>query len=109
MTYLLYVAAFGAGAVFFLWLRDARIFFRTGLPGYRTAAYHGVLCGALALFGYFLALLSGIELAGLGVILLALYFQGRISREKIWTGSEPAFDRFFGSARQKKDKGTGKT
>ena len=33
MSYLIYVAAFGTAAVIFLWLRDARIFFRTGLPG----------------------------------------------------------------------------
>ncbi len=46
MTYLTYVALFGAAATIFLWLRDARIFFRTGLPGYRKAAYHGVAYGA---------------------------------------------------------------
>jgi hypothetical protein len=51
MSYLIYVAMFGAAAVLFLWLRDARIFFRTGLPGYRKAAYYGVGYGALATLG----------------------------------------------------------
>ncbi len=50
MTYLTYVAVAGAATTIFLWLRDARIFFRTGLPGYRKAAYwgvaYGVSCGA---------------------------------------------------------------
>ncbi|MCX6697828.1 MAG: ABC transporter permease, partial [Methanoregula sp.] len=41
MSYLIYVAMFGAAVVIFLWLRDARIFFRTGLSGYRKAAYWG--------------------------------------------------------------------
>ena len=38
-TYLLYVAVFGALVIAYLWLMDARIFYRTGLPGYRRAAY----------------------------------------------------------------------
>jgi hypothetical protein len=42
MSYLTYVAVFGAAVTIFLWLRDARIFFRTGLAGYRKAAYWGV-------------------------------------------------------------------
>ncbi len=108
MTYLVYVAGLGLAVVFFLWLRDARIFFRTGLPGYRKAAYHGVVYGALALLGLLLALFSGIEILGLGVILAALYLQGKVDREKIWTGTEPALDRFLGSVRQKTDKGPGK-
>ncbi|MDD1708290.1 MAG: ABC transporter permease, partial [Methanoregulaceae archaeon] len=33
MSYLVYIALFGAAVVFFLWLRDARIFYRTGLSG----------------------------------------------------------------------------
>ena len=41
MSYLLYVALFGTAATIFLWLRDARIFFRTGLPGYRTGCLLG--------------------------------------------------------------------
>ena len=54
MTYLTYIAMFGAAVTVFLWLRDARIFFRTGLPGYRKAAYHGVVYGALATLGVML-------------------------------------------------------
>jgi hypothetical protein len=96
MTYLAYVAVFGVGAVLFLWLRDARIFFRTGLAGYRKAAYHGVIYGALAIAGGACAMFSA-ELLGLGLILAALYLQGRIGREKIW-GSEGTIERLTGNA-----------
>ena len=95
MSYLAYVAVFGVGAVLFLWLRDARIFFLTGLAGYRKAAYHGVIYTALALFGGACAMFS-LELLGLGLILGALYLQGRIEREKIW-GSEGTIDRLIGN------------
>jgi hypothetical protein len=95
MTYLTYVALFGAAATIFLWLRDARIFFRTGLPGYRKAAYQGVAYGALASAGVVLTI-SLLELLGLGVILGALYLQGRIVREKVWE-SEGTLQRLLGS------------
>ena len=95
MTYLVYVAFFGAAAVIFLWLRDARIYYRTGLPGYRTAAYQGVVYGALAMFGVACSI-SMLELLGLGLVLAALYLQGKINREKVW-GSEGTFQRFLGS------------
>ena len=96
MTYLTYIAMFGAAVTVFLWLRDARIFFRTGLPGYRKAAYHGVVYGAIATLGVMLAV-SLLELLGLGLILGALYLQGRIEREKVW-GSEGTLQRLLGSA-----------
>ncbi len=96
MTYLVYIAMFGAAVTVFLWLRDARIFFRTGLPGYRKAAYHGVVYGAIATLGVMLAV-SLLELLGLGLILGALYLQGRIEREKVW-GSEGTLRRLLGSA-----------
>ena len=96
MDYLVYIAIFGTAATIFLWLRDARIFFRTGLPGYRKAAYHGVAYGALATLGIFFAFYT-LDLLGLGLILAALYLQGRITREKIW-GNEGTFQRFIGSA-----------
>jgi hypothetical protein len=97
MTYLIYIAMFGTAAVIFLWLRDARIFFRTGLPGYRTAAYHGVLYGALASLGLMVTLtMENFEILGLGLILAGMYLQGRIGREKIWK-QESTFERFFGS------------
>jgi len=38
-----------------------------------------------------------LELLGLGLILAALYLQGREDREKIW-GSEETLDRFLGKA-----------
>jgi hypothetical protein len=97
MTYLIVVAMFGTGTTLFLWLRDARIFFRTGLPGYRKAAYYGVLYGALASLGYLVALtMESFELLGLGLILAALYLQGKIEREKVWK-NETTLGRFFGS------------
>jgi hypothetical protein len=97
MTYLIWVAMFGTAATLFLWLRDARIFYRTGLPGYRKAAYHGVLYGALATLGSIITLtMPAFELLGLGLILAALYLQGRIVREKVW-GDEGTLERFLGS------------
>ena len=81
MSYLLYVALFGAAAVFFLWLRDARIFHRTGLPGYRKAAYQGVIWSAVVLFGFLLALNTpSLEVVGIGIIMLALFLQERGER-----------------------------
>jgi hypothetical protein len=88
---------FGTAAALFLWLRDARIFFRTGLPGYRKAAYYGVLYGALASLGSMVTLtMPAFELLGLGLILAALYLQGKIVREKIWK-DEGTLERFLGS------------
>jgi hypothetical protein len=96
MSYLTYVAFFGAAATIFLWLRDARIFSRTGLPGYRKAAYWGVVYGAVSTLGVVFTINSQ-ELLGLGIILGALYLQGRIAREKIWGGNEDVLQRFLGS------------
>ena len=96
MSYLTYVALFGAAATIFLWLRDARIFFRTGLPGYRKAAYWGVAYGALSTLGVFFTIYL-LELLGLGLILGALYLQGRIEREKVWGKNEGMLQRFLGS------------
>ena len=102
MTYLIYVALFGTAATLFLWLRDARIFFRTGLPGYRKAAYHGVLYGALASLGSMLTLtMPAFELLGLGLILAALYLQGKTEREKVWK-DEGTLERFLGSVPRKR-------
>ncbi|WAC04357.1 MAG: ABC transporter permease [Methanoregula sp.] len=96
MTYLVYVAFLGTAAVIFLWLRDARIYYRTGLPGYRAAAYRGVAYGALSMFGLACGIFM-MELLGLGLILAALYLQGKMLREKVW-GGQGAFQRFCGSA-----------
>ena len=100
MSYLAYVAWFGAAVVAFLWLRDARIFWRTGLPGYRTAAYRGVLFTALALVGVGFSYTPQFDVVGLGLVLLALYLQGRVERERFWT-TEPTLDRALGSAPRK--------
>ena len=95
MDYLVFVGLLGAGGVIFLWLRDARIFFRTGLPGYRKGAWWGIGYGALAILGAAFTL-AGLMLLGLGIILAAFYLQGRITREKIWK-DEGTLDRFLGS------------
>ena len=96
MSYLTYIAVFGAVVTIFLWLRDARIFFRTGLVGYRKAAYWGVVYGAVSTLGVVFTINSQ-ELLGLGIILGALYLQGRIAREKIWGTGEGMLERFLGS------------
>lgn len=95
MTYLVYVAFFGTAATIFLWLRDARIYYRTGLPGYRAAAYRGIIYGAIAMFGLACGVFM-LELLGLGIVLAALYFQGKMKRERVWDG-EDAFQRFLGT------------
>ncbi|HMA04634.1 MAG TPA: ABC transporter permease [Methanomicrobiales archaeon] len=103
MSYLIFVAGFGALATYLLWFRDVRIFFRTGLPGYRAAARHGVAYATLALIGVDVGLIFD-EVVGLGLILLALYLQGREKREKVFSGGEPALDRLLGKTAQRKDK-----
>jgi hypothetical protein len=108
MTYLIYIADFGVLAIFFLWFRDIRIFLSSRLPGYRKAAYQGVLFSTLATLGYFIALYGADgEIIGLGLILAGLYLQGRITREKIFT-DESTWERFLGSCRCNKDKDSGK-
>jgi hypothetical protein len=45
-----------------------------------------------------------LELLGLGLVLGALFLQGKINRDKVW-GNESALERLFGSApRQKANK-----
>ena len=55
----------------------------------------GVLFGALATLGIFVTL-YGLDLLGPGLILAALYLQGRMPREKIWV-DETTIERFLGS------------
>lgn len=100
MSYLFSVGAFGAAVTLFLWLRDSRIFLRTGLPGYRRRAYQGVLFTALALLGAGMVWNESVELIGLGLVLLALYLQGRVEREQVWT-SEETLARLLGAVRRK--------
>jgi hypothetical protein len=108
MSYLIYIAEFGLAAIFFLWFRDIRIFLSTRRPGYRKAAYRGVVYTALATLGFFIALLGeDAEIIGLGLILAGLFLQGRVKRERIFT-SESTWERFFGSCRCNKDKDSGK-
>lgn len=99
MSYLLFVALFGCAAVFFLWIRDARIFWRTGLPGYRAAMYRGVLFSALALLGVLIAIFGppsfDPEIIGIGLVTAAVFLQGSVKKEKVWT-TEGTRDRALG-------------
>jgi hypothetical protein len=106
MSYLVFVAGFGALVTYLLWFRDVRILLRTGLPGYRRAAYHGIVYATLALVALEVALRLD-EILGLGLMLLALYLQGREKREKVFTGQESALDRLLGKSAQRKDKERG--
>jgi hypothetical protein len=107
MSYLAYVGGFGWLAVAFLWLRDARIFSRTSLPLYRSAAYRGIVYSALATLGLAITV-WGPEVLGLGIILGALYLQGRLPREKVW-GGEGAMERLLGKTGAGKIKAHNKT
>ena len=108
MSYLVYIAWFGVAVTVFLWLRDLRIFYRTGLPSYRKAAYHVVPYTALALLGAFITMYAeGWDLLGLALILLALYLQDRVERENIWHGKS-AVERFFGRAERRNVKSSQK-
>jgi len=107
MSYLVYVGVFGWSGVIFLWIRDARIFYRTAYPLYRSAAYWGVAYSALATAGLAITI-AGQEILGLGIILGSLYLQGRRPREKVWT-AEGTIDRLLGNAARGKIKAHNKT
>ncbi|MDR3102140.1 MAG: ABC transporter permease [Methanocalculaceae archaeon] len=94
------IVTFGAIVVSFLWLRDTRIFIRTGLEDYRKAAYQGVLCTALGWFAAALVGRSGKTFLylGCGLILLAMYLQSRIVRCNVWKGNESTWQRLTGAA-----------
>jgi len=102
-SYFIYIALFGVATVAYLWLRDARIFLRTGFKGYRKAAYYGVFFTALSLTGLLFEFRE-YELVGLGLILLALYLQGRIERERnqVWPEKATIADRILGKAKLQK-------
>jgi hypothetical protein len=97
-----YIGVFGAAVIYYLWLRDARIFYRTGLPGYRKAAYYGVIYSALSTLGVFFVYRNS-DFIGLGLVLLALYMQGRIDKERdqIWNKNSSAVDRALGKTPRK--------
>ena len=92
-----YIGVFGAAVIYYLWLRDARIFF----PGYRKAAYY-VIYSALSTVGVFFVYRS-YDFVGLGLVLLALYMQGRIDKERdqIWNKNSSAVDRALGKTPRK--------
>ncbi|WP_300984830.1 ABC transporter permease [Methanospirillum sp.] len=97
MNILFLISVFGMIVFIFLWLRDIRIWTRSLLPGYRKASIHGVYQAALATAGAGIVYVwPHVTILGTGIVLLALYLQGREEREKIWT-DEPAITRFFGS------------
>lgn len=97
MSILFLISVFGVVVCIFLWLRDIRIWARSLLPGYRKASIDGVYQTALATAGAGIVWIwPHITILGTGIVLLALYLQGKEKREKIWT-NEPALTRFFGS------------
>lgn len=99
VSYLFYIALFGAAVCVFLWLRDMRIFYRTGLPGYRRAAQKGVLYTALATAGTGeILLFPSADILGIGIMLLGLWLQGQEKRERVFTKSHPVLERCFGKA-----------
>ncbi|MDO8841910.1 MAG: ABC transporter permease [Methanocalculus sp.] len=100
MNILFYVTCFGAAVTIFLWLRDLRIYGRTGLPNYRRAALRGVIWTAVASAGI-AAGWFGQSFVGIGLVLAALYMQGKDERERIWTG-EKTLERFLGAVKTKK-------
>jgi hypothetical protein len=100
MNILFYVTCFGAAVTIFLWLRDLRIYGRTGLPHYRRAALRGVIWTAVASAGI-AAGWFGQPFIGIGLVLAALYMQGKDERERVWTG-EKTLERFLGAVKTKK-------
>jgi len=95
---LFWISLFGVAVCIYLWLRDIRIWVRSGLPGYRKAAIKGIFEAPLATLGAGIAYLwPEISILGTAIVLLALYLQGKETREKVWT-TEPPVARFFGSA-----------
>lgn len=100
MDILFLVTCFGAAVVIFLWMRDLRIYGRTGRQLYRRAALRGVIWMALASAGVAAAFFGQLFL-GIGLVLAALYLQGRDEREKIWS-DEGNLERFLGAVKTKK-------
>ena len=102
MDILFLVTCFGDAVVIFLWIRDLRIYGRTGQSLYRRAALRGVIWMALASAGIAAGFFGQLFL-GIGLVLAALYLQGRDEREKIWS-DEGNLERFFGAVKTKKRK-----
>lgn len=98
LSYLFYIAIFGAATCLFLWLRDIRIYLRTGLSGYRRAARTGVLHAALTTAGAGeILLFPTADVLGVGIVLLGLLLQGQEKREQVFT-TEPVLQRALGKA-----------
>jgi hypothetical protein len=96
VSYLFFIAIFGVIVAVFLWLRDIRIYIRTGLPGYRESARKGVLYTALATAGAGeIIILPSADILGAGIVLLALYLQGKVRKERVFA-NEPVLERFLG-------------
>jgi hypothetical protein len=96
VSYLFYIAIFGVAACLFLWLRDIRIYMRTGFAGYRRAARMGVLHTAIVTAGAGeILLFPSIDILGVGIVLLGLWLQGQEKREQVFS-TEPVLDRALG-------------
>lgn len=96
VSYLFYIAIFGAATGLYLWLRDIRIYMRTGLAGYRGAARMGVLHTAITTAGAGeILLFPSVDILGIGIVLLGLWLQGQQKREQVFS-NEPVLDRALG-------------
>jgi len=84
----------------FLWLRDCRIYLRTAFLGYRKGAVYGIGCTALSIFGTGVIFLDPrFNLIGLACVLIGLYIQGKVEREKVFT-NQSSWERFTGKTPQ---------
>ena len=96
--YFFYIALFGLLVVLILWLRDCRIYIRTGLLGYRKRAVYGIGCTALSICGAGIVyLFPDYDLSGLACVLIGLYIQGKVERENVFT-NQTSWERFSGKA-----------
>lgn len=99
VSYLFYIALFGSAVCLFLWLRDIRIYSRTGIASYRRAARMGVLYTVLTTAGTGeILLFPWADILGIGIVMLGLWLQGQEKREKVFTKDDPLADRCLGKA-----------
>ena len=93
MSFYIYIAAFGFISIIYLTLRDIRIYHRTKIESYRKGALKGMLAGALALVG--MAVTAGNPQLGLTILLVAIYFNGKGTRENVFKDA-PLIKRLLG-------------
>ncbi len=88
-----YIAILAYVVVLFLTLRDVRIYKRTRLDSYRKGAMKGIFASALVMLGVLLSFYN--PNLGLLVVLIALFFNQKGSREPVFKEAK-AIDRLLG-------------